>query len=45
MRFGKGRHKAGLNFGGCFAYALAKSEGVPLLCTGRNFAETDIALA
>lgn len=45
IRFGKGRHKAGLNFGDCFAYALAKSEGVPLLCTGRDFAETDVEMA
>lgn len=45
IRFGKGRHKAGLNFGDCFAYALAKSEDVPLLCTGRDFAATDLAMA
>jgi len=42
VRFGKGRHKAGLNFGDCFAYALAKSEGIALLCTGNDFAETDV---
>ena len=42
IRFGKGRHKAGLNFGDCFAYALAKSEGIALLCTGNDFAETDV---
>lgn len=45
VRFGKGRHKAGLNFGDCFAYALAKVEDVPLLCTGKDFAATDIAIA
>ena len=45
MRYGKGRHKARLNFGDCFAYALAKSEHVPLLCTGSDFAETDVAVA
>ena len=45
IRFGKGRHKAGLNFGDCFAYALAKSEDIPLLCTGADFALTDVALA
>ena len=45
IRFGRGRHKAGLNFGDCFAYALAKSEGLPLLCTGSDFPHTDIALA
>lgn len=44
-RFGRGRHKARLNFGDCFAYALAKSENLPLLCVGNDFAETDIALA
>jgi ribonuclease VapC len=45
IRFGKGRHKARLNFGDCFAYALAKSEDIPLLCTGSDFAETDVAVA
>jgi ribonuclease VapC len=45
IRFGKGRHKAKLNFGDCFAYALAKSESLPLLCTGRDFVHTDIVLA
>lgn len=45
VRFGKGRHKAALNFGDCFAYALAKTENLPLLCTGRDFAATDIAIA
>jgi ribonuclease VapC len=44
IRFGKGRHKAGLNFGDCFAYALAKSEGIPLLCTGSDFAATDVEM-
>jgi ribonuclease VapC len=45
IRFGKGRHKAGLNFGDCFAYALAKTEDVPLLCTGEDFALTDVEVA
>jgi ribonuclease VapC len=45
VRYGKGRHKAGLNFGDCFAYALARSEDVPLLCTGKDFAATDVELA
>jgi len=45
VRYGKGRHRAGLNFGDCFAYALAKSEDVPLLCTGKDFAATDVELA
>ena len=44
-RFGKGRHRAGLNFGDCFAYALAKVLGEPLLCKGRDFALTDVTLA
>ncbi|HKS80705.1 MAG TPA: type II toxin-antitoxin system VapC family toxin [Candidatus Acidoferrales bacterium] len=44
-RFGKGRHPAGLNFGDCFAYALAKGLGEPLLCKGADFARTDIRLA
>jgi ribonuclease VapC len=42
--FGKGRHKAGLNFGDCFAYALAKSLDEPLLCTGNDFRMTDLAI-
>lgn len=41
-RFGKGRHKAGLNFGDCAAYALAALEAEPLLCKGADFAATDI---
>ena len=40
--FGKGRHKAGLNFGDCFAYALARETGEPLLFKGNDFAHTDI---
>jgi ribonuclease VapC len=45
VRFGKGRHKAKLNFGDCFAYALAMSEGIPLLFTGKDFSATDVAVA
>ena len=45
IRFGKGRHKAALNYGDCFAYALAKSENIPLLCTGADFALTDVSVA
>ncbi len=41
--FGKGRHPAGLNFGDCFAYALAKHTGEPLLFKGNDFRQTDIA--
>lgn len=44
-QFGKGRHPAGLNFGDCFAYALAKSLNAPLLFKGDDFARTDIASA
>jgi ribonuclease VapC len=44
-KFGKGRHPAGLNFGDCFAYALAKSIDEPLLAKGRDFALTDLAMA
>jgi ribonuclease VapC len=40
--FGKGRHKAGLNFGDCFAYALAKDLDEPLLFKGNDFARTDV---
>jgi ribonuclease VapC len=39
--FGKGRHAAGLNFGDCFAYALAKVTGEPLLFKGKGFRKTD----
>jgi ribonuclease VapC len=40
--FGKGRHRAGLNFGDCFAYALAKEKGEALLFKGDDFRHTDI---
>lgn len=40
-KYGKGRHPAGLNFGDCFAYALAKISGEPLLAKGRDFSLTD----
>ena len=43
--FGKGRHKAGLNFGDCFAYALAKDLDEPLLFKGTDFKHTDIEAA
>ena len=42
-RFGKGRHPARLNIGDCFAYALARATGQPLLFKGGDFALTDIA--
>lgn len=41
-RFGKGRHPAGLNFGDCFAYALSKAMGEPLLFVGDDFEHTDV---
>ena len=44
-KFGKGRHKASLNFGDCISYALAKVRGIPLLYKGEDFAHTDIASA
>ena len=44
-RFGKGRHPAGLNFGDCFSYALAKATGEPLLFKGGDFAQADITRA
>ena len=43
--FGKGRHKAGLNFGDCFAYALAKEMDEPLLFKGTDFTRTDVEVA
>lgn len=42
LRFGKGRHPAGLNFGDCFAYALARTLDAPLLFVGDDFARTDV---
>ena len=44
-RFGKGRHPAGLNFGDCFSYALAKATGESLLFKGDDFSQTDIERA
>lgn len=41
-RFGKGHHRAGLNLGDCFSYALATHFDVPLLCTGDDFARTGL---
>ena len=41
-RFGKGRHPAGLNFGDCFSYALARTSSEPLLCKGNDFVHSDI---
>lgn len=44
-RFGKGRHPAGLNYGDCFSYALAKVSEAPLLFVGDDFSRTDLAIA
>jgi len=44
LRYGKGRHPAGLNFGDCLAYAVAKLSGLPLLCVAADFAQTDLTL-
>ncbi len=44
-QYGKGRHRAGLNFGDCFAYALSKETGRPLLFKGDDFTHTDILSA
>ena len=44
-RFGKGRHPAALNFGDCFAYALAMTAGQPLLFKGDDFRKTDVDMA
>ena len=44
-RFGKGNHPAALNFGDCFAYALARTTGEPLLFKGNDFGRTDIDAA
>ena len=45
IRFGKGRHPAGLNFGDCVSYALAQARGLPLLYKGDDFARTDVVSA
>ncbi len=43
-KYGKGRHAAGLNFGDCFSYALARASGEPLLAKGGDFTKTDLKL-
>jgi ribonuclease VapC len=45
VRFGKGRHRAALNFGDCLTYAVARLADEPLLCLGNDFAQTDLPLA
>jgi ribonuclease VapC len=44
-KYGKGRHRAGLNFGDCFSYALARSLAEPLLFKGDDFSHTDAVAA
>lgn len=44
LRYGKGRHAAALNFGDCLTYAVARLSGLPLLYTGDDFSQTDVAL-
>jgi ribonuclease VapC len=44
-RFGRGRHRARLNFGDCMAYAVARAYDVPLLFKGNDFRQTDIPSA
>jgi len=41
-RFGRGRHPAGLDLGGCFSYALAVATGCPILCVGDEFTRTGL---
>jgi ribonuclease VapC len=43
--YGRGRHPANLNFGDCFAYALAKEKSAPLLFKGDDFGRTDVIVA
>lgn len=43
--YGKGRHRAALNYGDCFSYALAKISGQPLLYKGDDFVHTDVGAA
>lgn len=42
LNYGKGRHRAGLNFGDCFVYALARDSGEAVFCKGDDFNQTDI---
>lgn len=44
LRYGRGRHRAALNVGDCFSYALSTALGEPLLCTGDDFSHTDVVL-
>jgi ribonuclease VapC len=44
IRYGKGRHPAALNYGDCMTYATARLAELPLLFTGEDFAQTDVAV-
>jgi ribonuclease VapC len=44
-RYGRGRHKASLNFGDCMTYSVAKLADEPLLCMGEDFALTDLRIS
>jgi ribonuclease VapC len=44
LRYGEGRHPAKLNLGDCMSYAVARWSDEPLLCTGNDFAKTDLEL-
>ena len=43
-RYGRGGHKAGLNYGDCLTYAVVRLAGQPLICVGSDFALTDLEL-
>ncbi len=43
-RFGKGHHRAGLNYGDCFTYALAVATQLPVLCVGDDFTHSDVGV-
>ncbi len=45
LRYGKGRHPAGLNLGDCASYAVAKAHNLPLLYKGNDFPNTDLTAA
>ncbi len=45
LRYGKGRHPAGLNLGDCASYAVAKARSLPLLFKGDDFPKTDLTAA
>ena len=45
LRYGRGRHRAALNFGDCLSYAMSVVAGEPLLCVGDDFPQTDCVLA